>query len=1782
MAAGETLAVSASSYASDGTFTISCADATSISTEFSSVTRTVNTCNYSAAAKATASAGSASFTVPYTSSGGDTHNGVVSITISAISYTAPQNLKVVAGSNTDVTASSWASHSGYTISCGDAKSIHAKLSSVTRTANTCNYRITAKATATAGNATFTIPYTSTSGATLDAQVTVKVSNIAFTAPNNLTMAAGETLAVSAASYASDGTFTITCADATNISTQFSSVSRTANTCNYSAAAKATASAGSATFTVPYTSSGGDTHNGQISITITAISYTAPTNLKVVAGSNTDITATGWATHSGYTVTCGAAKSVHAKLTSVTRPDADSKPCEYRITAKTAATAGDATFTIPYTSTSGATLDAQVTVKVSNIAFTAPNNLTMAAGETLAVSAGGYASDGTFTISCADATSISTEFSSVTRTANICDYSAVAKATASAGSATFTVPYTSTGGDTHNGQISITISSISYTAPTNLKVTAGSNTDINASSWASHTGYTVSCGDAKSVHAKLTSVTRPDAATKPCEYRVTAKAAATAGDATFVIPYTSTSGATLDATVTVKVSNIAFTAPNNLTMAAGETLAVSAGGYASDGTFTISCADATGISAEFSSVTRTAGTCDYSAVAKATASAGSATFTVPYTSSGGDTHNGQISITISTISYTAPTNLKVTAGSNTDITASSWATHTGYTVSCGDAKSVHAKLSSVTRTANTCNYRITAKATATAGDATFTIPYASTSGATLDAQVTVKVSNIAFTAPNNLTMAAGETLAVSAGGYASDGTFAISCADATSISTEFSSVSRTANTCNYSAVAKATATAGSATFTVPYTSTGGDTHNGIVSITITAISYTAPTDLKVVAGSNTDITASGWATHSGYTISCGDAKSVHAKLSSVTRTANTCNYRITAKATATAGNATFTIPYTSTSGATLDAQVTVKVSNIAYTAPTTLSMAAGETLVVSAGGYASDGTFAITCADATNISTEFSSVTRTANTCNYSAVAKAIASAGSATFTVPYTSSGGDTQNGVVSITISAISYTAPTDLKVVAGSNTDITASGWASHSGYTISCGDAKSVHAKLSSVTRTANTCNYRITAKATATAGDATFTIPYTSTSGATLDAQVTVKVSNIAFTAPTNLTMAAGETLAVSTGNYATDGTFTITCAKATNISNQFTSVSRTANTCNYSAVAKATASAGSATFTVPYTSSGGDTQNGVISITITAISYTAPTNLKVVAGANTDITASGWATHSGYTISCGDAKSVHAKLSSVTRTANTCNYRITAKAAATAGDATFTIPYSSTSGATLDATVTVKVSNIAFTAPTTLSMAAGETLAVSAGGYASDGTFTISCSDATNISAEFSSVTRTAGTCNYSAVAKATASAGSATFTVPYTSTGGDTHNGQISITISSISYTAPTNLKVTAGSNTDINASSWASHTGYTVSCGDAKSVHAKLSSVTRTANTCNYRITAKAAATAGDATFVIPYTSSSGATLDAQVTVKVSNIAFTAPTTLSMAAGETLAVAAGGYASDGTFTISCANATNISNQFSSVTRTANTCNYSVIAKATASAGAASFTVPYTSTGGDTHNGVISITITAISYTAPNNLKVVAGSNTDITASSWASHSGYTISCGNAKSVHAKLTSVTRTANTCNYRITAKASATAGDATFTIPYSSTSGATLDATVTVKVSNIAFTAPTNLTMAAGETLAVTAANYASDGTFTISCADATSISSQFTSVTRTAGTCNYSAVAKATASAGSAHLHRALHIFRRRHPQRPDIHNHLGYQLHRPHRPESSRRGKRRH
>ena len=171
--------------------------------------------------------------------------------------------------------------------------------------------------------------------------------------------------------------------------------------------------------------------------------------------------------------------------------------------------------------------------------------------------------------------------------------------------------------------------------------------------------------------------------------------------------------------------------------------------------------------------------------------------------------------------------------------------------------------------------------------------------------------------------------------------------------------------------------------------------------------------------------------SSYTISCGDPASVDtSRLTSVTRGtgANACQYTILAKANAPAGTATFTIPYSSTSGDTLDAEIEVFISGLVFIPPADLKVVAGGTLVVDASSYASETGQTVTCADATGVGSRFTSVTRTSNSCTFTIIAASGATAGSATFTVPYSSSSGATRNGTISVKVSnnrpkPVSYT---------------------------------------------------------------------------------------------------------------------------------------------------------------------------------------------------------------------------------------------------------------------------------------------------------------------------------------------------------------------------------------------------------------------------------------------------------------------------------------------------------------------------------------------------------------------------------------------------------------------------------------------------------------------------------------------------------------------------------------------------------------------------------------
>ena len=1668
----------AAAYASDGEYTISCDNAASLDPRIS-IQRTG--CSYRITAGETR--GVVTLIVPYTSSGGTSsggtrRNGTVTVNIAEITFTPPTGLNVGVGTTAVINARSYASDPGFTLSCGDAKSVGSKIASIQRTG--CSY--TVRGGNLQGAASFTVPYKSSSGDTAEGVISLTVgfpSSIVFSAPTDLSVAAGSSITVDASSYATDGAYTITCGDATGVDSKITIV-RT--NCSY--AVTAGTSTGIATFTVPYTSSGGDTRNGVISIAIT----TAITSLSAtgctdgtfvdltanprVSGANNDLVEDCQALVAMQNHWAALASNHDLPLNHKLRTWGTGTATQKRISSWAGVTVTSKRINDLNLRTSAgiAQLEGSMPTQLGNLTrlFTldlANNQLSGSIPTQLGsltnlqrLDLSGNQLTGTIPTQLGSLTalrtlrlnnnqlsgSIPTQLGSLTGLLTLrLDNNQLSGSIPTQLGSLSSLTFLELDNNQLSGSIPTQLGSLTTLQTLNLQgnqltgsipAELSSLTRLRTLDLADNQIRRVippQLGNLLHPTGKLTSLSI-------CNNYLGGAVPAKLRSPSILTNYPTSLGYDPISCQIGLSTNIVFSAPSDLSVAAGSSITVNALSYATDGSHTITCGDATGVDSKIT-IVRTS--CSYAVTAGA--NPGVATFTVPYTSSGGDTQNGIISIAItaeitslSATGCTDGTFVDLTAnprvpGANNDLVEDCQAlvaiqNHWAALASNHDLPLNHALRAWGTGTAtqkkisNWAGVRVTSKRVRELDLRT------SAGAAKLEGTIPTQLGSLTDLRTLNLrSNRLTGTIPTQLGNLINLQTLNLQSNRLTgSIPTQTGSLTnlRELDLAGNQLTGNIPTQLGSLTSlrqlhlesnqlegSIP-TQLGNLTELRILYLTGNRLTGSIPTQL----GSLTNLTQAFLSSNQlngNIPTELGNlaflatldlsnnqlSGSIPAQLGSLSelKILGLSNNRLTGSIPAQLGNLlaptgkltslficnnylTGAVPtalrssilknYPTSQG--YDPIACQVASGITFGAPF-LTVLPLRNKSVDVSTYATDGSYIITCGDAIDVD---SKITLRRLGCYFVIIAGA--TRGTATFRVPLTSSGGSAVKVQLSVNISEIDFQAPTDLKVTEGGTVTVDALSYASDGSFTISCSEATSVSSKFSSVTRTG--CSYAIAVTA-GSKGSASLTVPYSSSGGHSLNGVININISNIEFTAPTSLTMGAGETLAVSAGGYASDGSFTISCAEATGVSTEFSSVTRTANSCNYSVVAKATASAGSASFTVPYTSSGGDTQNGQISITITAISYTAPTDLKVVAGASADINASSWATHTGYTVSCDDAKSIHAKLSSVTRTANTCNYRITATATASAGDATFTIPYSSSSGATLDAQVTVKVSNIVYTAPTNLTMAAGETLAVSAGGYATDGTFTITCADATNISTEFTSVSRTANTCNYSAVAKATASAGSATFTVPYTSTGGDTQNGIISVTISAISYTAPTDLKVVAGSNTDVTASSWASHSGYTISCGDAKSIHAKLSSVTRTANTCNYRITAKAAATAGDATFTIPYTSTSGATLDAQVTVKVSNIAYTAPTTLSMAAGETLAVSAGGYATDGTFTITCADATSISTEFTSVSRTANTCNYSAVAKATASAGSASFTVPYTSSGGDTHNGVISITITAIS-----------------------------------------------------------------------------------------------------------------------------------------------------------------------------------------------------------
>ena len=263
---GSSIMLDASGYAADGSYTVSCGTATESSALISISAQTG--CSLTVATGT--GTGTAAITVPYRSSGGDTHDGIVNVQVmpaSDIVFSAPASNPVVSIDQSRVfDMSSYAADGPYTITCGTATESSALISISAQTG--CS--VTVAAGSSTGTAVITVPYMSSGGDAHTAMLTVAVidSNIVYTPPD-ITMQIGGILAINAASYATDGAYTITCGEVESKSPRIASISR--NGCGYTITP---ASAGAAEFTITYTSSGGDTHQATIPITIEP-SPTAP-------------------------------------------------------------------------------------------------------------------------------------------------------------------------------------------------------------------------------------------------------------------------------------------------------------------------------------------------------------------------------------------------------------------------------------------------------------------------------------------------------------------------------------------------------------------------------------------------------------------------------------------------------------------------------------------------------------------------------------------------------------------------------------------------------------------------------------------------------------------------------------------------------------------------------------------------------------------------------------------------------------------------------------------------------------------------------------------------------------------------------------------------------------------------------------------------------------------------------------------------------------------------------------------------------------------------------------------------------------------------------------------------------------------------------------------------------------------------------------------------------------------------------------------------------------------
>ena len=627
-----------------------------------------------------------------------------------------------------------------------------------------------------------------------------------------------------------------------------------------------------------------------------------------------------------------------------------------------------------------------------------------------------------------------------------------------------------------------------------------------------------------------------------------------------------------------------------------------------------------------------------------------------------------------------------------------------------------------------------------------------------------------------------------------------------------------------------------------------------------IVFTAPTNLTIPAGrTGYIIYAAGFARDGSNTFTCGVPTAVDStRITVAQNAANSCFFTVNASATAPTGNATFTTLLTSSGGDTHSATFTIAItaaSDITFTAPASIPIGTGRSKIIDVSGYATDGDYAITCsfnANPANRHRLLASVTATG--CSFRVWAGS--TQGAATVTVRYHSSGGDEQTGVIPLIIgpsSVLIYQRVSNLRVRTGGTITIDAGSYAhDRGGYPVFCGDATAVDSKITVNSR--NGCVYNITAGNTT--GRTSFSVPYTSASGSarTDRIDITIVASHIVYTAPAGLSVGIYSTIRINAADYASDGSDTISCgtirqshALIANIRSHAPIDSINDAGCSVSITAGGTA--GIATFTVPYTSSGGDTHNGVVSLTIgTASSITLASNPQFLIRRDRVITidAARYATDGDYDITCtshrfsGAAAAFTLKVSR-----NGCIIKFQSGPSYSSRDLNLAVGYSSSGGATASVNIAIgaKLTDningaINFTPPIALAVAPSRSITIDASSYATlaDSDLALFCLDARRID---SKITVTRKGCSYTI--RAGSSVGVVAFTVPYISSGGYTTGGMISIRISPpppsvLVFSEPDEFQLATNRTLTINGRDYASDGGYRISCRTTTDVDSKIS----------------------------------------------------------------------------------------------------------------------------------------------------------------------------------------------------------------------------------------------------------------------------------------------------------------------------------------------------------